>query len=223
MSQSPLTDMRKLDAIVHLPPLSDFSAAEDVHSRIPFGNPWGPYVAHEPPRLSGLQVVTNASDDPVPQNIYRSAQTPFHLPTFGETTPLNCNLPVARPAPPDGQLAEAKPLNHRHARGPRVRSPPPRPTKFHPPHEAPKKRFAPSRQEARKLVYESHVLTGDALRNVLASMTALGSRMDSDDPMMESLERVFGQTSTALEVVEAELMGMRRAEGVGERRSVAPW
>lgn len=67
------------------------------------------------------------------------------------------------------------------------------------------------------------MLTGDALRNVLASMTALGSRMDSDDPMMESLERVFGQTSTALEVVEAELMGMRRAEGVGERRSVAPW
>lgn len=215
--------MRKLNAIVHSPPLSDFSPAQDADSSTPFGNPWGPYVPHEPPRLHGLQIVTNASDDPVPQNIYRSAQTPFHLPTFGETTPLNCNLPVACPAPSDGQLAEAKPLNHRHTKGPGPRSTPRRPSKFLPPREAPKKRFAPSQQEARKLVYESHVLTADALRNVLASMTALGNRLDSDDPMMESLDRVFRQTSAALEVVEAELMGMRRAAGVGERRPVAPW
>ena len=87
----------------------------------------------------------------------------------------------------------------------------------------PAKRFAPSRQEARKLVYESHVLTADALRNVLASMKALGSRLDSDDPMIESSGRVFGQTSAALEVAEGDLMGMRRAMGVGERRRSTLW
>lgn len=222
MWQSPPTEMRKLDAIAPSPPLSDFIPAQDVRFSIPSGDPSSPCAAHEPPRLYGLQIVTNASDEPAPQNFYRSAQTPFHVPAFGETTPLNCNLPVACPAPPDGQLAEAKPLNHRHARPLRFRSPPRRLAKV-PPREAPKKRFVPSRQEARKLVYESHVVTADALRNVLASMTALGSRLDSDDPMMESLDRVFGQTSAALEVVEAELMDMRRAAGVGERRCVAPW
>jgi hypothetical protein len=113
MWQSPPTKMRKFDTIAPSPLLSSIRPAEGVSSSIASADPSSPYAAHEP---SQLRIVTNVSNDPAPQNFCRPAQKPFHVPTFGETTPLNCILPMACPAPSGGQLAEAQSLYRRNAR-----------------------------------------------------------------------------------------------------------
>ena len=173
--------MRKLDAIALSPPLPNIRLDQGVRSSITSADPSSPYAPHEPSRL---RIVTNANNDPVPQNFYRPAKKCFRLPTFGEKTPLNCNLPMACPAPSGGQLAEAQPLHPRNARdqGSRAAKPPRPPSKALP---MPARTLAPSIQVARRLVCNAHVQTTDALRSVVTSMATVRSMLGSDDPMME--------------------------------------